>query len=298
MDNAIKNIMKRILYFSFFFLVFFSINKGLLAQSINLGKEITIVAGSRTVLTPTLDKDLYYYYRWQPAINISDSTAIYPLVWPDTTTTYTLMAYRQGGDNLIHNGNFEEKDFSFRSNYLYTAPTDNALYPEGVYAIVTDAQKHHIYFKSHHDHTYDNGKGHYMAVNGKMSPGATVWEQQIDEIQPETDYIFSVWVVTLKANTFMERAILQFNINGRLIEEPFIAPYPDSRSWEQFSVRWNSGESTLAVIKILNLNTDADGNDFGLDDISFVPIVPDKGSIKVKVTPKQDKSSEKAETEK
>ncbi|MEO5889099.1 MAG: T9SS type A sorting domain-containing protein, partial [Ferruginibacter sp.] len=37
---------------------------------------------------------------------------------------------------------------------------------------------------------------------------------------------------------------------------------------------WISGNTTTAVIRIRNLNTDASGNDFGLDDISFSTLSP------------------------
>jgi len=47
-------------------------------------------------------------------------------------------------------------------------------------------------------------------------------------------------------------------------------------------VPWASGLATTANISIVNQNTAATGNDFGLDDISldtFVPSVPEPASL-------------------
>jgi hypothetical protein len=67
-------------------------------------------------------------------------------------------------------------------------------------------------------------------------------------------------------------ALLQFSINGTQIGEVFSAP-ASTMIWEQFYELWYSGNSTTATITILNQNTNGDGNDFGLDDISFRELV-------------------------
>ena len=49
-------------------------------------------------------------------------------------------------------------------------------------------------------------------------------------------------------------------------------------NWERFyygsSNGWNSGSATTAVIRIIDLNANLNGNDFGLDDISFATLSP------------------------
>ena len=169
-----------------------------------------------------------------------------------------MKAYRYGDRNLVVNGDFESAGHPFQSDYLYVGPKANALFPEGVYTMVTNAKNQHIYFKSHQEHTINDGKGHYLAVNGKMDPGAIVWEQKITGRAPHTPHIFTAWVVTLKADVFPDRAVLQFSINDSLVGNPFYAPYPDTREWARFFVEWNSEKSTTATIKIHNLNTGAD----------------------------------------
>ena len=58
---------------------------------------------------------------------------------------------------------------------------------------------------------------------------------------------------------------------GKTEENWTAAPYINT--WEQFYELWYSGDATTATITILNQNTGGDGNDFGLDDISFCELV-------------------------
>ena len=54
--------------------------------------------------------------------------------------------------------------------------------------------------------------------------------------------------------------------------------------WQQFYQVWNSGSNTSAVIRIVNQNTALDGNDFGLDDISFKQMCYATDSVTVTVS--------------
>lgn len=63
-------------------------------------------------------------------------------------------------------------------------------------------------------------------------------------------------------------ALLQFSINGVPLGAIFSAP-ASPNIWQQFFAAWNSGANTSITICIVNQNTTASGNDFGLDDISF-----------------------------
>jgi hypothetical protein len=44
--------------------------------------------------------------------------------------------------------------------------------------------------------------------------------------------------------------------------------------WEPFTTTWSSGANTTAVLSIIDLNTDAFGNDFALDDLAFEASAP------------------------
>jgi outer membrane protein OmpA-like peptidoglycan-associated protein len=67
-------------------------------------------------------------------------------------------------------------------------------------------------------------------------------------------------------------AVLQFSINGTLLDKPFATPQARNQ-WEQFFVNWQSGSHTKAVITIVSQNPGVHGNDFGLDRIRFYACV-------------------------
>jgi hypothetical protein len=177
--------------------------------------------------------------------------------------------------NLVRNGTFSSGATGYVSGYS-RCNSSNCLYPEGYYAIGTNANFYHRNFVGR-DHT--TGTGNYMIVNGTGVPNTIVWRQTIT-VKPGTDYNFSSWVKSLVSGS---PAKLQFQINGVTIGAVFNAPAAVD-VWQNFFVTWNSGAATSAVITILNQNTTLAGNDFGIDDISFIEIcntpIPDLGSNK------------------
>lgn len=201
------------------------------------------------------------YYMWSPATGLSTTEGPVTVASPAVTTTYTCAGYAPGAESVV-NGNFDQGNVGFTSNYEY----NSNLWNEGTYYVDSDASLHHENF-----HGYGHGdSGNFMMVNGAISPGTNVWSEQIT-VTPNTYYAFSTWVSTL-AGGANQVALLQFSINGTQIGDIFSAP-PQQYVWEQFYELWYSGNSTSATITILNQNTGGDGNDFGLDDISFCEIV-------------------------
>jgi hypothetical protein len=165
--------------------------------------------------------------------------------------------------SLVRNGSFTSGNTQFNSGYSYCTAS-GCLYPEGYYSIGTNANFYHGNFVGR-DHT--TGTGNFMIVNGTGVPNTIVWSQNIT-VKPGTNYNFSAWVMTLVASS---PAKLQFQINGVTIGSVFDAPTA-TQTWQNFANTWNSGAATTATITILNQNTTLAGNDFGIDDISFIEI--------------------------
>ncbi len=127
-----------------------------------------------------------------------------------------------------------------------------------------------------HDHT--TGSSNMMLVNGASVAGVDIWTETVT-VTPNTNYAFSTWI---EAVSTANPALLQFSINGKGIGSPITAPLPTC-TWAQFYTTWNSGSSTTATISILNQNTQVQGNDFALDDISFAPLVIKQDSVTITV---------------
>ena len=185
-----------------------------------------------------------------------------------SSATYYISGFNEGvveDMNVVINGDFEQGNTSFTSAYRYST----SLGPEGTYYVDANAHDHHGGFTGAHDHT--NGSGLYMMVNGAGTPNTVIWQQTVT-VQPNTSYAFSVWVNTLSPYSEQYLSRLQFSINGEQIGEVFRSPLT-LNTWSQFYQVWYSGTNSQATITILNQNTALAGNDFGIDDISFVPLV-------------------------
>ncbi|MBK9356599.1 MAG: hypothetical protein IPN08_04270 [Bacteroidales bacterium] len=180
---------------------------------------------------------------------------------------------------LVVNGDFSAGNVGFTSGYAYD-PTANGLYaPESEYAINSDAQFTHTNFWGF-DKTSGTGTGNanFMIINGaKYAPQPTVWEQTVT-VLPNTDYYFSAWAISL--NDVEPFAQLRFEVNGTQVGTTASLGEGinnDNNPWlpeDRFYGTWNSGASNTAVIRIIDLETAAGGNDFGLDDISFGTLDP------------------------
>jgi len=199
-----------------------------------------------------------FYYKWSPASSLSDSSIANPIATPTQTTQYIVKAYSPS-QNLITNGNFENGNVGFTSAYQYKTPPNTS---EGQYFVGSNAQTWNGGMTPCGDHT--SGSGNMMLVNGATVANQSIWCQTL-AVQPNVDYAFSTWVQMVVGSN---PAILQFSINGTLLGSPFTPPATPC-SWAEFYQLWNSGTNTFANICIVNQNTGAGGNDFGIDDISF-----------------------------
>lgn len=199
-----------------------------------------------------------YSYSWTPFAGLSDSSIANPVATPALTTSYIVTTQVASGD-LIGNGDFENNNAGFSSDYTYQSD----LTPAATYYVGTNPSTYHSGFSACVDHT--SGSGNMMIVNGAGTPNTNVWCETINVV-PNTNYAFSTWVNSVVAGS---PAILQFEINGVLLNAPFAAP-ATACTWQQFYALWNSGSNTTANICIINQNTTGGGNDFALDDISFI----------------------------
>lgn len=174
--------------------------------------------------------------------------------------------------NLVANGDFSAGNADFLYGYKYVEPVADALVPAGVFTVAHSTRRPAVLNSAgagifdYYDHTTGDDKGAFLLVNGSGVPDQMVWGQRVT-VKPFTNYYFSAWVSTWTPDE-VSPAQLQFRVNGRLIGPIFVASKTPG-VWGVFEAVWNSGNSTLADIYIINQNTESYGNDFGLDDIAF-----------------------------
>ena len=122
--------------------------------------------------------------------------------------------------------------------------------------------------------------GRFMMVNGfggNTNLTKIVWssyhhDHQYITVTPNTQYTFSCRVASLNVayQGQIYPAKLQVKINEIAVD---IYQLPTNNNWYTWSVSWNSGNSTQAVIKIYDIYTGSSGlgDDFALDDMYFAP---------------------------
>lgn len=172
----------------------------------------------------------------------------------------------RSGIELVNNGDFSQGNTGFNSSYTFLQGPANIM-NEGFYTVIDNPNAIHSGYTACPDHT--TGNGEQMVINGATQPNVTLWCQTIT-VNPNTDYLFSTWVQSVVGSN---PAQLQFSINGVNLGTVF-SPSGSVCQWSEFFTVWNSGVATIANICIVNQNTQAGGNDFALDDISFMECVP------------------------
>jgi gliding motility-associated-like protein len=220
------------------------------------------------------------FYNWTPSNSLSDSTISNPTANPLNSTTYVVTAAKLDA-NLVVNGDFSSGNSGFTSNYTY-CNTNNCLTPfiKDGYSIGPNPNFYHVAYQGV-DHT--TGSGNLMVVNGSNS-GYNVWSQTIN-VSPSQNYSFSLWACSVfSVNT----AQLEFFINNVSIGT--MNANNNTKIWDEFSYIWNSGASSSAVISarsVINIpGYSQNGNDFGLDDISFRKVCFSSDTVKVTVRSK------------
>lgn len=167
--------------------------------------------------------------------------------------------------NLIFNGDFEQGNVSFASDYTYA--TTNTV--EGEYTVGTNGQAFNGSLVTAGDHTPVGDK--MFIGNGKATPDR-VWYSSVSiTVAPNTQYYFEAFVMNLCCASGLGDgvnpvgpSVLSFYANGQLLGTRTSAKLG---VWEGLTTSWSSGASTSVTLKLVNANTDAIGNDFAVDDI-------------------------------
>ena len=229
--------------------------------------DTTICVGKAVPLHANASLD----FCWSPTAYLDNPASSNPVANPPAMTKYYFTT-KTTGANLIINGDFAAGNSGFTSDYPYSS----SGLPAAVYFIGTNPANWNPGMSSCSDHT--TGSGNMLLVNGSEQLNTNIWAETIT-VQPNTNYAFSAW---LQSISNISPAILQFSINGNPLSSQLQAS-PTPCEWNQFYTTWNSGNTTTAVISIINENQSFSGNDFALDDISFAPVNVQIDSVTISV---------------
>ncbi len=212
-------------------------------------------------------------YIWQPNTGLDDPFSLSPNATITAPITYTLTAFVESGDNLIPNGDFENGYAGFTSDYVQGTGAP------GRYLVSDNPRDFFGGFAECQDHT--SGNGSMLIVDGKGTLNQDIWCAEVN-IQTNTQYIFESWIQNVCQHCGNNPPILQFSINGELLNSPFQVSTTNCE-WQSFYAYWSSNNLSTAEICIVNQTTASNGNDFALDDLRFMQVceITDKVSFDV-----------------
>jgi hypothetical protein len=159
--------------------------------------------------------------------------------------------------DLIVNGGFEQGNSGFTTNYVFSP--GNTSSPRSFDITANPALDGAPV--SYGDHS--TGSGLMMVVKGATIPNVLVWAQII-AVEPNHKYDYASYISSWSAAS---PARLDVRVNGTSVGTITAPSTPGV--WAPFSVTWDSGSNTSAIIELRNLSTSGVGNAFALDDFSF-----------------------------
>jgi gliding motility-associated-like protein len=229
-----------------------------------LNNDTTLCSSTSIPLTTNISPEIDTFY-WVSNGNLSNS---------GNSPTYTSTGFGvdtiklvgiEEGCNLIENWNFEADTVGFYSAYTLMPNTSGANTAAQQYVVSTSNAPWNAFTNQCADHT--TGFSRMLVVNGGTTANTIVWAQQTS-VQPNTTYRFSYWAMNWSSAPF---AVLAFSVNGVSIGTTATIS-TSTCQWQQYTYTWNSGANTTALLAIIDNTLTANGNDFAIDDIIFVPL--------------------------
>jgi hypothetical protein len=227
----------------------------------------TLIFGCSVTQAQTVFSDNFQSY----------STTVAPIGF---TYTYPFVS------NTVVNGMNPAEIFSITNNLARNTGTFAA--PQTQHPAIATSEPNSAYspLQPFYDHTFGDNSGLYLAINGGS---ATTIYQTVSSfaVIPNTDYTFSVYLNSwTNANNLFGRIEVRLqgndtSLTGNFLDAPPVGSYSSwGQAWTQRTFVFNSGTNTSFNLNILNVNTEIDGNDYSVDDISvFAVAIPEPGVI-------------------
>jgi gliding motility-associated-like protein len=225
----------------------------------------------------TLNANNMSGYSWtstpvDPSLTLSNASSI--TVTPTINTTYKVTANAPSGllANLVYNGDFENDTAGFSSSYGYYAT--NPTFIQQAYGVISNPKTWGSVYDVAVDHT--TGSGKMFITDGSTIIGDKVWGQNI-AVKPGVTYDFNYFLRTITSTDPSHPAKIQLKINGVVINNTAasaidVAPTTTAGGWLSFNHTWTAGSGvTIATVELYDTEISGSGNDFGLDDITFIP---------------------------
>ncbi len=149
---------------------------------------------------------------------------------------------------------------------------------DGHYTIVNNSRVAATYFRDMPDHTTGDVDGAMMVINGS-DPGQVAFRRVFTGLCPNTLYNFSAWFANIHNSTTTNLPNLDFVLKSAdgsvILDRVNTGDIPFGGAWVQGGISFNSGENSSVMLEIVSNKPSGGGNDYAIDDISFITCSPD-----------------------
>jgi gliding motility-associated-like protein len=243
----------------------------------------TVFAGNDSLICTIIPVQLnatpgFDIYSWTPTIGLNNPNSANPVATVSTTTEYVVAAGVLGQE-MITNGDFSNGNTGFSTGMIYSTTYSPCNY-------YVDPLFFGQTFPGLDDHTLTTD-GMFMAMDGCVNGPTIIYEQTVLGLNPSTSYHFSFWATRAGGNQPIFEIHLIGNVTGDFllpIETGISAPVNSTVIWDEYGItNWNSGVNSSVTIRIVNLETNGYGVDFGLDDVSLRQMCTSTDTVKITV---------------
>ncbi|MEI6409510.1 MAG: gliding motility-associated C-terminal domain-containing protein [Bacteroidota bacterium] len=246
--------------------------------TVSAGPDKVVCASGQTAVLEGSITGPEIGFRWTPATGLNDQNLLMPTATVTAMQTYTLTAAAEdpSAPNLVTNPGFESGNTGFTSQYTYSA---QPITP-GTYVLTTSPSLVLSNFPPCDDHTYGNGTGNMMLINGNGGANSQVWCQTIP-VMANSWYVMSAWA----AVSPISPPVFQFAVNNTPVGAQAALGFQGC-TWQEFSATWFSGSATSATLCIRDVSGSGNGlfgDDYGLDDIFFAKACTVTDNMKVSI---------------
>ncbi|HCL06520.1 MAG TPA: hypothetical protein DHW64_11415 [Chitinophagaceae bacterium] len=225
----------------------------------NAGENKNICPAGSTLIGAN-SSSVHFNYSWTPSTGLSSSTIAQPTASPSQTTTYTLTVTPK--NNLLDNGDFENGNSGFGTDYTYDITNNN--YQR--YEIANNPINIYPWWCN----VFPSSGNNMLVIDGATSSSVRVWYQTVS-VLPNTTYNFAGQFINFSNTGGNNDPNIVVTINGTMIYNSAL-PYSNCM-WTTMNEIWQSGENDYSAEIIIYANPNVAGNgvgnDLAIDNLSF-----------------------------
>ena len=151
-------------------------------------------------------------------------------------------------------------------HYNYNGPGGTN---DGYYVVATNAADAASFAGTNNDHTSNDGVGNFLFVNASYSPGI-FYQREFTGAEVGTPYTFGAWLQSMNDQPILPNVTFRAvnPVTSEVLGEYSTGDITSIREWEEYHFTFTPTTGEF-ILEIVNNAVGGNGNDIGIDDITF-----------------------------